>query len=226
MTDQNTNQNSESLGESLKGAGEALVAAGASLGDMVGDFTRRFKADREADTPAGAHAASSPLDDDDTVLDQVKHVVSRAREAFGQASNADEYKQASASFAGDAEHIFRDLAGSVSRAAQGAKDSDRADEARSAFDDAIAQVRATFDQAVGQVRERANSAGDDATKAESEGVIADMRNRMEGLINRVSEGFSNGNDQGSDQAADGADIIDGEVVDTDDNTANPKDDVN
>ncbi|SES27017.1 CGLAU_01105 family protein [Corynebacterium cystitidis] len=161
----------------------------------------------EANTSANNE---SPREEDDSVLDQVKDAVSRARESFGQAS---------ATFAGDAENIVRDLAGSVSRAAQGAKDSNRVDEL-------ITQVRSAFDQAVDQVRERANSTGDDSTKAESEGIIADMRTRLEGLIGRVSDGFSDGHSAAgaagaASRDADGvadeaADIIDGEVVDTHD----------
>ncbi|WP_257162054.1 CGLAU_01105 family protein [Corynebacterium cystitidis] len=181
----------------------------------------------EANTSANNE---SPREEDDSVLDQVKDAVSRARESFGQASNAEEFKQASATFAGDAENIVRDLAGSVSRAAQGAKDSNRVDEL-------ITQVRSAFDQAVDQVRERATSTGDDSTKAQSEGIIADMRTRLEGLIGRVSDGFSDGHSAAGAAGAAGAasrdadgvadeaaDIIDGEVVDTHDTANSPKED--
>ncbi|WP_018297884.1 CGLAU_01105 family protein [Corynebacterium lubricantis] len=197
---------------SLKGIGEALVNAGGRLGDVVGDFTDRFK----ADSPEG-----------NGLGDQVKQAVARARTSFSEASDADQYKRASASFAGDAESIFRDLAGSVSRAAQGTKDSAELGAARESLNSAMDQIRQAFDQSVGQIRERTEKSGTDQDKKESEGFINDMRGRLEGMISRVNEGLDNAKDSTKDSAnTDAPDIIDGEVVtesdsESDTDTKNP-----
>lgn len=195
------NQNNDSLKDSLKEAGEALLNAGGRLGDVLSEFTTRFKDDRDPATPAGRTNAAGLPEDNETLVDQIKQAAARARASFSEASNADQYKTATASFAGDAENIFRDIAGSVSRAAQGTKDSAEVEDARASFNEAIGQVRETFEQGVRQVRERNNAAGDQ----ESEGFIAEMRERLEGLIARASESVN----QKTDEAAD---IVEGEVV--------------
>ena len=104
--------------------------------------------------------------------------------------------------AGDAESIFRDFAGSVTRAADTARESDQADQMKSAFRDAAGEVRETFNVAVNQVRNRGGEKGEDSS---AESTIADMRSRLDDLLNRLGSTFDS-EDEGP------SDIIDGEVV--------------
>ncbi|MHA2787941.1 CGLAU_01105 family protein [Corynebacterium sp. S7] len=206
-----TNKNNDSVRDSLKGVGEALLNAGGRLGDAVGDFSERFKADRTDSSKEG-----------NALAEQVKQAVARARTSFGEAKDAEQYKRAGASFAGDAENIFRDISGSFTRAAQGAKDSEDAGAARESLNSAMDQIRQTFDQSVSQIRERTAKSGSEQDKQESEGFINEMRGRLEDLMSRVNDGLDKAQDKAQDSTKNtAADIIDGEVVSESD-TDTPK----
>lgn len=208
MTDKsaenNADNNDDSLLNTLKGAGEASLAAWSRLGDLAGEFGRNFRADRDADVSTGAHAADTEdlTDDHAGFTDQFKAAIANARQAYEGAENDRDFRAATASLAGDAESIFRDFAGSVTRAADTARESDQADQMKSAFRDAAGEVRETFNVAVNQVRNRGDEKGEDSS---AESTIADMRSRLEDLLNRLGSTFDS-EDEGP------SDIIDGEVV--------------
>lgn len=200
----NADNNDDSLLNTLKGAGEASLAAWSRLGDLAGEFGRNFRADRDADVSTGAHAADTEdlTDDHAGFTDQFKAAIANARQAYEGAENDRDFRAATASLAGDAESIFRDFAGSVTRAADTARESDQADQMKSAFRDAAGEVRETFNVAVNQVRNRGGEKGEDSS---AESTIADMRSRLDDLLNRLGSTFDS-EDEGP------SDIIDGEVV--------------
>ena len=200
----NADNNDDSLLNTLKGAGEASLAAWSRLGDLAGEFGRNFRADRDADVSTGAHAADTEdlTDDHAGFTDQFKAAIANARQAYEGAENDRDFRAATASLAGDAESIFRDFAGSVTRAADTARESDQADQMKSAFRDAAGEVRETFNVAVNQVRNRGDEKGEDSS---AESTIADMRSRLDDLLNRLGSTFDS-EDEGP------SDIIDGEVV--------------
>lgn len=213
--------NDDTILSALKGAGEVSLAAFSRLGDLAGEFGKNFRADRDAaaDTPSGAHASPDDkiVDDHAGLADQLKAAVANARQAYQGAENDRDFGAATSSFAGDVESIFRDFAGSVTRAADSARESDEAEKAKAAFGDAVTEVRETFNAAVSQVRNRADNSDVDV-----EGTVNDMRARLDEVVNRVAATFGNGNgkDAGVSESAkaesdnaDAADIIDGDVVD-------------
>ena len=227
--------NDDGIMNTLKGAGEASLNAWSRLGDLAGEFGRNFRADRDADVAGGAHAADTEdlTDDHAGFSDQFKAAIANARQAYEGAENDRDFRAATASLAGDAESIFRDFAGSVTRAADASRESDQADQMKSAFRDAADEVRETFNVAVNQVRNRggenggdkaataAATAGDNTADNTTEDTIADMRSRLDDMINRLSSVFDR-SASGDDAAANdtdapsgtdtASDIIDGEVV--------------
>lgn len=227
----------DSILNTLKGAGEASLNAWSRLGDLAGEFGRNFRADRDADISGGAHAADTEdlTDEHAGFGDQFKAAIANARKAYEGAEDDRDFRAATASLAGDAESIFRDFAGSVTRAADTARESDEADKMKSAFRDAADEVRESFNVAVSQVRNRGGegagvadaentaNASDtsDASKAahDTEDIIADMRTRLDDMINRFGSVLSSGESEspvpgnGSDaERKEASDIIDGEVV--------------
>jgi len=227
--------NDDGIMNTLKGAGEASLNAWSRLGDLAGEFGRNFRADRDADVAGGAHAADTEDLTDDHVgfSDQFKAAIANARQAYEGAENDRDFRAATASLAGDAESIFRDFAGSVTRAADASRESDQADQMKSAFRDAADEVRETFNVAVNQVRNRGGenggdkaaaasaTAGDNTADNTTEDTIADMRSRLDDMINRLSSVFDRSasgddaaaNDTDASSGTDTAsDIIDGEVV--------------
>lgn len=225
--DSANNNGEESILNTLKGAGEASLNAWSRLGDLAGEFGRNFRADRDADVAGGAHAAATEdlTDDHAGFGDQFKAAIANARQAYEGAENDRDFRAATASLAGDAESIFRDFAGSVTRAADTARESDEADRMKSAFRDAADEVRESFNVAVNQVRNRAGEAGaadaadatdaTDASGAATEDTIADMRSRLDDMINRLGSVFSSDESAPADTSAERgttSDIIDGEVV--------------
>lgn len=251
MTDNSSNPNysakangnangEESILNTLKGAGEASLNAWSRLGDLAGEFGRNFRADRDADVSGGAHAADTEdlTDDHAGFGDQFKAAIANARQAYEGAENDRDFRAATASLAGDAESIFRDFAGSVTRAADTARESEEADKMKSAFRDAADEVRESFNTAVNQVRNRggeaAGAASDNATENATDNAggnatdnaddtIADMRSRLDDMINRLGSVFSPGESESAGPSAPknsgaaaeqdkASDIIDGEVV--------------
>ena len=159
----------DSLMKSLKGAGEASLNAWSRLGDLAGEFGRNFRADRDAETTGGAHAADTEdlTDDHAGFGDQFKAAIVNAREAYDGEENDRDFRAASASLTGDAGSILRDFAGSVTRAADTARESDEADKMKSALRDAADEVRGTFSAAVNTVRNR----GDEADREDASDII-------------------------------------------------------
>ncbi|MDN8594115.1 MULTISPECIES: CGLAU_01105 family protein [unclassified Corynebacterium] len=159
----------DSLMNSLKGAGEASLNAWSRLGDLAGEFGRNFRADRDAETTGGAHAADTEdlTDDHAGFGDQFKAAIANAREAYDGEENDRDFRAASASLTGDAGSILRDFAGSVTRAADTARESDEADKMKSALRDAADEVRGTFSAAVNTVRNR----GDEADRSDASDII-------------------------------------------------------
>lgn len=220
--------NDDGIMNTLKGAGEASLNAWSRLGDLAGEFGRNFRADRDADVAGGAHAADTEDLTDDHVgfNDQFKAAIANARQAYEGAENDRDFRAATASLAGDAESIFRDFAGSVTRAADASRESDQADQMKSAFRDAADEVRETFNVAVNQVRNRGSenggdkaaaasaTAGDNTADNTTEDTIADMRSRLDDMINRLSSVFdrSASGDDAPSVTDTASDIIDGEVV--------------
>ncbi|MGV0432924.1 CGLAU_01105 family protein [Corynebacterium sp. 20_84] len=216
--------NEDGIMNTLKGAGEASLNAWSRLGDLAGEFGRNFRADRDADVAGGAHAADTEDLTDDHVgfNDQFKAAIANARQAYEGAENDRDFRAATASLAGDAESIFRDFAGSVTRAADASRESDQADQMKSAFRDAADEVRETFNVAVNQVRNRGSENGGDKAAAATanagdkttEDTIADMRSRLDDMINRLSSVFdrSASGDDAPSVTDTASDIIDGEVV--------------
>lgn len=224
--------NDDGIMNTLKGAGEASLNAWSRLGDLAGEFGRNFRADRDADVAGGAHAADTEdlTDDHAGFSDQFKAAIANARQAYEGAENDRDFRAATASLAGDAESIFRDFAGSVTRAADASRESDQADQMKSAFRDAADEVRETFNVAVNQVRNRGGengnenggdkaaaasaTAGDNTADNTTEDTIADMRSRLDDMINRLSSVFdrSASGDDAPSVTDTASDIIDGEVV--------------
>lgn len=186
--------NDDTFMNALRGVGDASLNAWSRLGDLAGEFSRNFRADRDADVDTGAHHG---VDEELThahsgLTEQLKAAIANAREAYQGAANDRDFRAATTSFASDAESIFRDFAGSVTRAVDTARESDEANQTKAAFGSALDEIRETFNTAVGQVRSRAEESDVDV-----EGTVADLRSRLEGVIGRVSNTF-NGGDNASD----------------------------
>lgn len=216
MTSENTQDNNRSydngsIMDSLRGAGEALLAAGSALGSAVGTFASNFREERTAST-SGAHAAAENGEQQqDTVGAQLRAAVDHARSAFNSADNDHDFRAAVSSFAADAESIFRDIAGSVTRAGGATADSSEGEQVKAAFGNAVGEVRETFNQAVAGVRNRAEESDIDA-----EGAVADMRDRLDALIEKLSAQLGGAESAPEDGARSQADTIEGEVVRNDD----------
>lgn len=236
MTTENTTPNptdgrdddKDSLLDNLREPFHAWLSAGSRLGDVVSDFADRFRDDREAgDHAAGAHAQRSAVDEEANTLGRFRAASQEAREKFSGARSADDLRAATSSFAGHAEDIIRDVAGSARRAVGETRSSSSVDEAKEAFSQAVSSVRSSFDETVEAVRERrgtSDSGPGSADHDEAEGLIADLRQRLDDLIERAS--FIGGGEVNASTTgpAGDPDIIDGEVVVSDesatDNTNN------
>ncbi|MEX3504115.1 CGLAU_01105 family protein [Corynebacterium sp. LK2510] len=194
-----------SLMDNLKSIGEAWLAAGWSLGGVASHFVDNLREER------GSAAEGEEASANDSVAQQLKAAVDRARSEFSSADNDRDFRSAASSFASDAEGIFRSLAGPLTRAGDATLNSGQTDDAKNAFADAVAEVRETFNQAVAGIRNRAEEADVDA-----EGAVNDLRSRLEGLISKVTDQLGqSGQDAESEDAAD-AEVVDGEVVSKDD----------
>ena len=158
MTTPNDNPTPEheqnrSVLDNLREPVQAWLSAGSRLGDVVSDFAGRFREDREkSEFSSGAHAQPNPVAAEDSTTGRFKAAAQEAREGLSAAKSTEDYKRVSAVSAGHAEEIIRDLAGSARRAADQTKESDSAEEARTAFDRAVAAVRETLDETVEQAR--------------------------------------------------------------------------
>ncbi|MDO5513060.1 CGLAU_01105 family protein [Corynebacterium sp.] len=217
------NDNNNSVLDNLREPFQAWVSAGARLGDVVSDFAERFRADRErTDAPSDVHSVYSgeSATAGQSAKERFTTAAQEARAGLTGAKSTEDYKNVSLAFAGRAEEIIRDLAGSVRRAAGETKDSDSATEAKAAFTSAVSSVRSTFDETVEQARaRRAAGTGDEAGE---QSFIDDLRRRLDDLIARASTVVDKDSaataPETTANAEDGAvpHMIDGEVVSTDD----------
>lgn len=211
----------DSVFDNLREPFQAWLNAGSRLGDVVSDFADRFRDDREnGDREAGAHARHSAVNEEESTLGRFRAATKEAREKLTDAKGADGLKEATSDFAGHAEDIIRDVAGSVRRAAGGTKDSDAVEEARTAFSAAVSSVRASFDETVEGLRQRRGSQDEDA-----DSMIADLRRRLDDLIARAGTiGAGDEKDTSATLATDpdvDPDIIEGEVLSEDSNRPDP-----
>ncbi|GAB3702815.1 CGLAU_01105 family protein [Corynebacterium nasicanis] len=211
-----TPEPNNSLLDNLREPVQAWVSAGARLGDVVSDFAERFRADRErTDAPTDVHSVysgESALAGEESAAERFRTAAQEARTGLAGAKSTEDYKNVSLAFAGRAEDIIRDLAGSVRRAAGETKDSASAAEARSAFSSAVASVRTTFDETVEQARaRRGETAGEQS-------FIDDLRRRLDDLIARAGTVGDKDAPAPAPTPEDGPvpHMIDGEVVHTDD----------
>lgn len=176
-------EQNRSVLDNLREPFQAWLSAGSRLGDVVTDFAGRFREDREkAEFSSGAHAQPSPVAEEDSTTSRFRVAAQTAREGLSAAKSPEDYKRVSADFAGHAEEIIRDLAGSVRRAADQTKESESAEDARNAFDRAVAAVRETFDETVEQARTRRTSSGDEERE---QSFIDELRGRLDDLISRA-----------------------------------------
>lgn len=224
-----TPEQSSSLLENLREPFQAWVSAGSRLGDVVSDFAGRFREDREkGDVSHGAHAMHSPVEGEETTASRFRAAAQEARAGLSDAKSTEDYKSVSVTFAGRAEEIIRDLAGSARRAADQTKESGAAEDAKSAFDRAVASVRATFDETVEQSRARRTGTGTGDEQHE-QSFIDELRGRLDDLISRagaLTDQESRGGTHAKDTAgttpttpstnAEGGvpHMIDGEVIST------------
>lgn len=219
-----------SLLDNLREPFHAWVSAGSRLGDVVTDFAGRFREEREdGEVSSGAHAEPSPIEEEATILGRFKAASQEARTGLSDADSTEDYKTVSATFAGRAEEIIRDLADSARRAAGETKDSDTVEDAKVAFNSAVTSVRETFDETVSQVRSRGNRADADS----EDSMIDDLRSRLDDLINRARTATDRGEGSAGAGGAttpstttDGPTphMIDGEVISVDGKpTVNSKD---
>ncbi|MBX8995864.1 hypothetical protein HCH15_06670 [Corynebacterium testudinoris] len=199
-----------SLLDNLREPFQAWVTAGSRLGDVVTDFADRFKQDREnADLDAGAHAEHSPVDDAESSVGRFKAASQEAREGLSAASSTEDYKKVTATFAGRAEEILRDVAASTRRVAEETKDSAAVTDAKAAFGTAVASVKESFDDAVAQARSRRDASADE------ESILDDLRSRLDDLIGRAKTAAPEAPAEPAESAEEKAPpMIDGEVIDT------------
>lgn len=230
MSTENTNQDprntdpgrrpedGDSFLDGLKETGQAWLSAGGRLGDVVSDFTTRFRDSDGQDKPAGAHAKHDPVSAEKSTGARFKAASRAATERLNQARNADDLKAATSGFAGHAEDIIRDVTANLRRAATETRGGESAEEARTAFSNAIGSVRDSFDEAVAAVQSRRRELGQNADGEEESSMVADLRARLDDLINRAGSITRGGS--AAEQTADGEkmpdpDIIDGEVISED-----------
>lgn len=214
-----TPEQNNSLLDNLREPFHAWVAAGSRLGDVVSDFAGRFREDREkADFSAGAHAQPNPVDEKESTADRFRAAAQEARAGLSGAKSTDEYKSVSATFAGRAEDIIRDIAGSARRAADQTKDSPAAEDVKGAFERAVAAVRETFDETVEQARTRRADAGDEARE---QSFVDELRGRLDDLISRAGTVVGKDEKEGFTPTAPSSNgegevphMIDGEVIST------------
>ncbi|MDO5669243.1 MAG: CGLAU_01105 family protein [Corynebacterium sp.] len=216
----NPNDNNNSLLDNLREPFQAWVAAGARLGDVVSDFTERYRADRErTDAPSDVHSVYSgeaATAGQESVKQRFATAAQEARTGLSGAQSTEDYKNVSLAFASRAEDIIRDIAGSVRRAAGETKSSESASEARSAFSSATASVRATFEETVEQARARRAAAGT-GDEASEQSFIDDLRRRLDDLIARAGDAVDK--DAETPSKNDDGEVphmIDGEVVSSED----------
>lgn len=146
------NKDTPDFKDALKNVGEVSGTAVVRIGDVIGEFTKRLREDREATGASGArHAEESVVEDNEGVFSQFKAAIDNARQAYQGAQNDNDVRAAGASLLNDTDAILRDLAGSVTRAGYSTGESDEAEEAKKALRTALEEIRETLGAALSKV---------------------------------------------------------------------------
>ncbi|MEZ2121781.1 CGLAU_01105 family protein [Corynebacterium sp. CCM 9203] len=216
--------------EKLREPFNAWVSAGASLGPLVGELGDKLRADlRHVDKREDADSAREAVGER---VEETADEAKKAAENLGSARSAEEAKSAVAGFAATAENTLRDLSDSVRNAAGQARDTEAAEQARTAFQEAVESTRRTFDEAVEALRERSSRGSRDTDAAENASTVDELRSAVDDLVARAGEVVRDLKNTGGERLDDlrtrvqdsgsekqeAADIIDGEVVHEGDET--------
>ena len=158
---------------------DSVKAAGSSLGGLFGEFTGAYRKDREGGAEeSGSHAMPDPVEEKETTMEQLRAAGKDARRTFNEGSGFGAVKDAAGNFAGHAEGIVRDVAGSVAAAADATKESGAVGEVQKNVGGAFGKVRDSVEGAFGKVRgrfDRDEENAEDSAGSEEEGnaVIID-----------------------------------------------------
>lgn len=196
------NSNRSSLLDSLKSAGSAV-------GEVISDFSDRLREDRAERTAEKGQ---------DSLSERLKQAAARARQELSDAQGGSDIRDASGRFAKEAEEIFKEMYGSVSRAADGTRDSEAYDKVRGQVSESVQSVRGSIDDAVAKARERTQKKDGAGAAGAGAGADdgADASSRLDDLLGRLRGDADK--KQTDSPAEDTPDIIDGEVVSEDDQT--------
>ncbi len=164
MTDDQTPSQDSGASEENSLLGN-LRAAGSSLGGLVGEFTEAYRRDREGSAhEPGTHALHDPVDEKDTTVGQIRAAGADARRTFQEGSGFGAVKDAAGTFAGHAEGIVRDVAGSVVAAADATRGSGKLGDVGGA----LGRIRDSVEGTLGRVRGRSDGLRDSAGSAEGD----------------------------------------------------------
>ena len=220
--------------EKLREPFNAWVSAGAALGPLVGELGDKLRSDLRNVSGAGRAEEKSAGDRVEETAEEAK----KAAEELGDADSVDEARSAVSGFAATAESALRDLSGSVRNAADQTRETEAAEQARTAFQEAVDSTRRTFDEAVEALRERSSrSDHDDAdAAAENASTLDAVKNAVDNLVARAGEVVRDLKNTGGERIDDlrtkvqdsgsdnpnGTDIIDAEVINEGDDTETGK----
>lgn len=212
----------DSIFGNLKETGQAWLSAGSRLGDVVSDFTGRFREQEGSTTSAGAHALHDPVLAQESTASRFRAATKEASAKLSSARSAGELKAATGGFASHAEDILRDASTNLRRAAAETKEGESAEQARAAFTTAVKSVRESFDEAVDSVQERraALGSGDKTDEGEANSTIEELRARLDDLITRAGSMARRSGGSAGEKTPDAEDagnrgipdIIEGEVI--------------
>ncbi|MDR7330872.1 CGLAU_01105 family protein [Corynebacterium guangdongense] len=142
---------------------DSLKAAGSSLGGLVGEFTGAYRRDRAGSSQeTGTHALHDPVEEKDTTVAQIRAAGADARRTFQEGSGFGAVKGAAGTFAGHAEGIVRDVAGSVVAAVDATRGSGKLDDVGGA----LGRVRDSVEETIGRVRGRGADGEESAGSAD------------------------------------------------------------
>ncbi|MCK7642468.1 CGLAU_01105 family protein [Corynebacterium sp. CCM 8835] len=215
--------------EKLREPFNAWVSAGAALGPLVGELGDRLREDLRN---------VGDRDEKKSAGDRVEDTAEEARKAaedLGDADSVEDAKKAVSGFAATAESTIRDLSGSVRNAAGQTRDTEAAQQARTAFQEAVDATRRAFDEAVEALRDRSGD-DDHDNAAKNASTVDEVRNAVDNLVARAGEVVRDLKNTGGEriddlrtrvqasgsEKSDAADIIDGEVINEDDDTETGK----
>ncbi|MBI8999582.1 CGLAU_01105 family protein [Corynebacterium sp. CCM 9185] len=215
--------------EKLREPFNAWVSAGAALGPLVGELGDRLREDLR--NVGDRDEKKSSADRVEDTAEEAK----KAAEDLVDADSLDEAKKVVSGFAATAESTIRDLSGSVRNAAGNTRETEAAEQARTAFQEAVDSTRRAFDEAVEALRDR--SRGDDHDDAaKNTSTVDEVRNAVDNLVARAGEVVRDLKNTGGERIddlrtrvqasgsdkSDTTDIIDGEVITEGDDTDSGK----